>query len=315
MNILFVSDIHIDFSKNSDWEKNRVGLLFRILAEQEYDKIILGGDVFNRPNPTLEEINAFYKGIDLLHNVIVIAGNHEDLNTRINTFTYLPELGFEYYPTGIIETDSTDLYFCSHSHMNTLIHARKQLKNKKNILFTHLRCDVPPHIKEEFDMLYLSNAFDLVIAGDIHQPIEPYENVKYPGQPFASRFNTEVKHQYFIINTDTLKVTAKELHLPTKIKVTLNVKDINNYPFNSDNLYKVVVKGSIEELHKIPVQSSNVSLQKTITTKDETTEAIIDTNLDVVNTLIVTAKDMYSLSDKVVEIGENLISSIIGGKR
>ena len=315
MNILFVSDIHIDFSKNLDWEKNRVDRLFKILSEVNYDKIVLGGDIFNRANPSLEELNTFYRGVQLLHDVIIIAGNHEDVATRINTFTYLPELGFKYYSTGVIETDTTDLYFCSHSHLSYLTTIRNTLKNKKSILFTHVRCNVPPYIKEEYDIRFLSNAFDLVIAGDIHQPIEPYKNVKYPGQPFASRFNTEVKHQYFMIDTDTLYVEAHELFLPTKIKVTLPLDAISNYPFKKENLYKVVVKGTIEELHQIPPCSSNISFEKTITTNKETDETtIINTKLDVENTLLETTKKMYSLSETVMEQGRKLVQQITGKK-
>ena len=313
MKILFVSDIHINLSKNIEWEKNRVSRLFDILSKESYDRIVLGGDTFDVASPSLEELSLFYQNISKLDKPIVIGGNHENVKSKLTTFDYIPELGFTYKATDVLDCGDTDIYLCSHSHMHTLKYVRKVLKDKKNVLFTHIRCNVPPHIKEEYDVRSLSNAFDLVISGDIHQPYSPYDNVLYPGQPYSVRYNPEVKHQYFILDTDTLEVERKELRLPTKIKVTLPINDLTKYPFKKDNLYKVKVRGTIEEIHNLPTLSSNIVYEKAVVTDSsiEVGTALIDNKVDIVTTLLDTTQAMYSLSDEVVESGRELLESIV----
>ena len=312
MTLLFISDIHINLSKNTKWEITRINKLFDILSKETYDALILGGDIFDNAKPTLQEIRIFYKNIQKIDKPIyIIAGNHENIEKYKTTFDYLPEVNFKYFRNEAISLEKIDLYFVSHTYKDQLTDLRLQLKNKKNILFSHLRCNVPPYIKEEYDIKFLSNTFDLVILGDIHQPLELFNNVHYPGQPFSSKYTPNVEHQYFLIDTDTLEITKKELNLPNKILLNLTLKQAKDYIYSPENLYKVKITGFIDELKEFK-NTKNVIFEKTIKTSITETEAftLVDNKIDTVELLKKTTKDMYKLSDSVMQRGEQLLEII-----
>ena len=57
-----------------------------------------------------------------------------------------------------------------------------------NICFTHVRGEIPPHVKPEMD-LELFAKYDLVLAGDLHSYENSQKNILYPGSPVTTSFH------------------------------------------------------------------------------------------------------------------------------
>lgn len=315
MKILLVSDIHLNLSKEPEWESNRFSELFKELARasEDCDMTVLSGDIFDNPKPTLQEIHLFYSCLNYFKEPpIIIDGNHECLDKQNYTWDFLPSGNFEYTSNKLIETKSTNIYLCGHKKLYTLKYIRGDLKKKKNILITHVRSNVPPHIKEEFDCRFLSNTFDLVVSGDIHYRYSPFDNFHYLGQPYSTTYKPEVTNGYAILDTDTLELSFVDLGLPSKIKIDVNAQDLNSLSLNQKNLYKLRVTGSIEELHEVPNNNSNILYEKVILTSEvqKTSTHISEGKVDIVNTLIELTKETFDLSEETVRKGEEIISGI-----
>ena len=70
-------------------------------------------------------------------------------------------------------------------------------------LFTHVRGEIPPHVKPEVD-LDLFNDFPVVFAGDLHAHSNTQRNIVYPGSPMTTSFHRkEVETGYLLINSNT----------------------------------------------------------------------------------------------------------------
>lgn len=317
MKLLFISDIHLDLRSNKEWETQRFLKLFEDLGKASCDLIVLGGDIFERARPSIEEIRLFYQGLGLLNlppdKIILINGNHEEVKRPLYTFDYLPKTNFTYAKTHVIEADKTNLFFVSHSDLPQIDEVIQDLTNKQSILFTHVRPTIPPHIVEEQPLLKISKAFDLVISGDIHFKWEAFDNFMYPGTPYSHSFKSEIDHGYFIIDTDTLEVEHIKTYYPNKIKLSIPYRSLDKLNISPDNIYKVVVSGTIEELEGLS-SYSNVIYEKHIVTTEVAEEIEEDiggiTDKDVVKNLINYTQKTYDLSPEVMEEGERIIHGL-----
>jgi len=317
MRILWVSDIHLNLNKNIEWETNRYNKLFDILVDvsDTVDLTILGGDIFDNPQPSLKELNLFYTNLRKFKNpVTIISGNHENIDKTLSTFNLIPELYFEYVDYKILSTKKTDIYLCSHKNLKDLYGIRRELKDKQNLLLTHVRCSVPPHIKEEVDCKFLASAFDLVISGDIHFKYSPFDNFHYAGQPYSTTYKQEVSNGYFIIDTDTLDFEYQELHLPSKIKYEVPIDGLKKLQLSDNNLYKIRVSGGIEELQDLPKDNGNVTYEKIVITNESTEDKealnVTDGRLNIIEVLMDTVKETYGLGEDLMETGRGLIDGI-----
>jgi hypothetical protein len=57
-----------------------------------------------------------------------------------------------------------------------------------NILFTHVRGEIPPHVKPEVP-LELFKRWEVVFAGDLHSHSNSQLNIVYPGSPVTTSFH------------------------------------------------------------------------------------------------------------------------------
>lgn len=281
------------------------------------DLVILGGDIFDSPKPTLPELKLFYENIaKFTVPVKIISGNHEAIDKLLYTYDYIPEVGYTYSDKEIIEVGKTHVVLCGHKNLKSLFEIIHNLKDKKTILFTHIRCTVPPYIKEEFPTKILSEKFDLVISGDIHYPYEPHDNFRYSGTPYGLKYATNVSHGYFIVSTDTLEVEYKELNLPNRLKLECKATELSKLKLNDIDKFKIKVVGSIEELQALELPKFNVVYEKTIV-RQETTEqvTIVDGKINVLDTLKEHTKEMFGLSEKIMDIGDGVLVDIMSKYR
>jgi len=132
-------------------------------------------------------------------------------------------------------------------------------------LFTHVRGEIPPHVKPEVDLDRFED-FPIVFAGDLHAHSNSQRNIVYPGSPMTTSFHrTEVQTGYILINPNTWKWMWEPFDLPQLIRKTVadpnemipteyhhtiyelegDIQDLANVK-NSDLLDKKVVKRSSE---------------------------------------------------------------------
>lgn len=263
MKILSVADIHINLHKKKipyEWQYDRFKQLFeRLLTlEKECDVVVIAGDIFDK-KPEPDEMCLF---LDYANSVtkptISIPGNHEATskgktflehfekeqainNRNFKLFTENSRIeingqGFQLFPYGSVQTDNVPDYV------------------DDDILVTHIRGEVPPHITAEFDFEKLRK-WKLVLLGDLHfrHKYKDY-SVYYPGSPLNTTFDRDENRKYGvdIINLHTIDnytVDFIDLKLPKLIRKVANAGETLIEDEYNHVIYEIT--GSIDELSKV----------------------------------------------------------------
>jgi DNA repair exonuclease SbcCD nuclease subunit len=98
-------------------------------------------------------------------------------------------------------------------------------KFDNNILITHVRGEIAPHVTPEVD-LSIFDKWKLVLAGDLHSHSNSQRNIVYPGSPLTTSFyRNKPKKGILKVDLDTLGVEFIDLNLPALIKLTVESKD------------------------------------------------------------------------------------------
>jgi DNA repair exonuclease SbcCD nuclease subunit len=123
-----------------------------------------------------------------------------------------------------------------------------------DILVTHIRGEVPPHVSPEYDFSRLA-PWRLCLLGDLHFNHRYGDSdCYYPGSPLNTTFDRDEKRQYgvdiydFITDKDYRRKFV-DLQLPKLIRKRISAGD----PMPEDTINHVVyeVTGSVDELTKI----------------------------------------------------------------
>ena len=234
MKVLFTADWHIKLGQKhvkKDWQKNRFRLLFDALIQEDYDILIIGGDIFDKSNPTIEELSLFMEFVqktNIEKTYILFPGNHEATSKYTSCLRHLKPM----LPTNIVVVDTfsqlsdyaeTGEYDADILPYNEL-HRTPFPEAKNSVLFTHVRGKIPPHVSSEVD-LSLFRKWEVVYAGDLHDTKLSQENICYPGSPFNTSF-TKTKprgqHGYYIIDFSIGGRRWIELKLPQMLRVQIN---------------------------------------------------------------------------------------------
>lgn len=285
MKVLFSADWHIKVGQKNvprEWQKNRYKMLFEKIHDIEADIHILGGDVFDKtPNP--EELSLFFefvKGIKI--PTYIYDGNHEATRKGKTFLVFLSGATSHINPLakvldGICEIENIDII--------PYTHLKKFNPDDFNndILCTHVRGSIPPHVIPEID-LSLFDRWKTVLAGDLHAYENSQRNILYPGSPLSITFHrNKINNGVIIFDTDTHKHEWIDLGLPQLIRKTVdNEKDIISTDYDH-TIYEVV--GNLLELSSIDI-SSNLIDKKIVSKKTDTT-------LDLKNKSIVEELELY----------------------
>jgi len=283
MNLLFIADHHIKLGQKNvpkDWARNRYSKLWNEIAHicstNNIDAIVHGGDIFDRL-PSMEELEVFFEMLNILKNTkqIMYSGNHEasgKYSTWLKHFseavkayncTLIEEWTPNYWP-GVDILPYTDL-------KKNIWH-----NSKGRILFTHVRGNIPPHVKAEVD-LNLFNSWELVIAGDLHAYSNSQRNIMYPGSPVTTTFHRTVSKDengviLLNINNGKTNITHISLNLPQLIRKTItDVKEMIPSDYHHV-IYELV--GDIQELKSQEQKINKDLLDKKITKR--TSEATLN---------------------------------------
>ena len=256
MKILFTADLHINLHKKNvpyDWAISRYHALFEhylsMIHEHNINLFVLGGDIFDK-KPEFDELELYFELVNALQvKTIIYDGNHEATKKGKTFFSNLITVTELINPLVKVIDDITTIYgvdvvpFCKLQSINSEKH------KKSNILLTHVRGNIPPHVKAELDLEKLK-AWDIVLAGDLHNHENTQENIVYPGSPITTSFHrTEVKTGVIILDTDTLEYKFERMYLPQLIRKRISSTDSIDKTAFHHTIYEV--EGNISELSSV----------------------------------------------------------------
>lgn len=298
MKILFSADHHIKVGQKNvprEWQINRYKMLFSKLhdLEQRCDVHIMGGDVFDTiPKPV--ELGLYFDFIsECSIPTLIYDGNHEATKKGSTFMEFLISASEKlnskvHIISGIEEHYGID--FIPYTHLKTF--NPKDFTN--NILCTHVRGEIPPHVLPEID-LDLFNRWDVVLAGDLHSYGNSQRNILYPGSPLSITFHrTMIENGVIIFDTDTMTHEFINLELPQLIRKTVDSEDEIVKTDYHHTIYEVT--GNVVELSNI---KSNLIDKKIINTKDEATLSLTD--LSVQEELSLYLEEILKLSKKDIK--------------
>lgn len=313
MKILFSADIHIKLGQKNvpiEWAKNRYRLLFEQykLAQPLVDINILGGDIFDRL-PNMEELELYFELLASFSKyTLIYSGNHEALKKNTTFLTHLKNVTRKINSKAEIIDD----YF---SFQNIDIIPYNKLKEYHpadidfhgNILCTHVRGNIPPHVKAEVP-LEIFDRWDVVLAGDLHSYSNSQLNILYPGSPVTTSFHrTNVETGYIILDSDTLKHEWKQLELPQLIRKTISPKELQ-LPGDYDHIV-YEIEGNVAEL--MEVTETSITDRKVVKKNYNDAELILHPGMNILEELEEYFRYILMLpEDTVVDLLEELYNYV-----
>lgn len=307
--ILFTADIHLKLGQKNvpkSWAVNRYRSFFQQVGELEkgVDLHIIGGDLFDRL-PNMEELELYFEWVAQMRiPTIITTGNHEAtkkgqsfltqlkaVTNKLNSLVTIVDEKYidEKYGFGILPYEG--------------LHEKGGIEyfyGKVTALFTHVRGEIPPHVKPEVD-LSLFDEFQVVFAGDLHSHSNTQRNIVYPGSPMTTSFHrNEVSTGYLLIDELTWGWTWHEFDLPQLIRRTVvNPEDMVATDYHH-TIYEI--EGDIQELSK--VQNSDL-LDKKVVKRSTETSLVLQKEATI-------EEELLEYLTYILELEESRIPNIIG---
>jgi len=300
--ILFTADWHICLRQKNiprEWSVNRYRSFFRQVHDIEADTHIIGGDLFDRM-PSLEELDLYFEFIkEVKIKTMIYTGNHESTKKEKSFFTYLKGVTERLNPLVEVVVDyiyESDFNIVPYEYIK-----KKEVWEKLKPLptFTHVRGEIPPHVKSEIDLHWLDK-FPVVFAGDLHSHSNTQRNIVYPGSPMTTSFHrSRVETGYLLIDSDW-SWSWKPFDLPQLIRKTVS-NPADMLPTEYDlTIYEL--EGNIKDLSK--VEHSDL-LDKKIVRRSSDTTLILDKKLTI-------SEELVEYLRYIQELPDNEIESILG---
>lgn len=231
MKLLFLADLHIKLGQKKvpvQWQTKRFTDLFTAIQNATYehniDKVIIGGDLFDSPKPSVDEL---VLGISLVNSlttpVEIFTGNHECRGKKESILAVMQPILRSTVTVIDYEYRSKDYDIIPYTHL----HNEKWLDPESRLLMTHVRGNIGTLVKSEIDLDRLKE-WELVLAGDLHDQSMSQENIMYPGSPINTSFSrgrSINEHGYIVVDTESLEAKFYPLDLPQLIRKTVTSMD------------------------------------------------------------------------------------------
>lgn len=279
--ILFTADLHIKLGQKNvpvEWATNRYYRFLDLIDKVDNSLHIMGGDIFDRL-PNLAELSIYFDMVKRCKtDTIIYPGNHEATKKDDTFFNSLKTVTESLNSKVKIITRTTE--FDNFSILPyTDLHGKNSIEkcNKSKALFTHVRGEIPPHVKPEVD-LDRFNDFPIVYAGDLHSHSNTQRNIIYPGSPMTTSFHRGlVDTGYLLIDEhDLTKWTWHKLDLPQLIRKTItNTDDMVPTDYHH-TIYEV--EGNLQELST--VANSDLLDKKIVKRNSEASINLLDKTLE-----------------------------------
>jgi len=306
--ILFTADWHIKLGQKNvpvDWALNRYNMFFEQIHSicKECDMHIIGGDLFDRL-PSMEELELYFSFIrEVKKPTLIYDGNHEATRKNRTFFSQLKRVSRDINPlVNVVDISyvDEDLGFGVLPYAD--LHRKGSIEHfdTKQPLFTHVRGEIPPHVKPEVDLNRFDD-FPVVFAGDLHAHSNTQRNIVYPGSPMTTSFHRKrVQTGYLLINETDWNWLWEPFELPQLIRKTVtNPEDM--VPTEYDHtIYEI--EGDIQELAS--VENSELLDKKVVKRNTEAT-LVIDKDMTI-------EEELVEYLTYILEIPEEKIATILG---
>jgi DNA repair exonuclease SbcCD nuclease subunit len=299
--ILFTADLHIKLGQKGvplNWAKNRYNLLFDKLVklQSQVDLVVLGGDIFDKL-PSMEELEVYFELVSMLNKpTIIYSGNHEALK-KSTTFLSNLRVVTRLINNNVIIID--DYY--SYSNIDFIPYNKLKEYELKEIIFTgdilctHVRGDIPPHVKAEVN-LNIFNKWKIVLAGDLHSYENSQRNILYPGSPVTTSFHrSRVDTGIIILDADTLQHEFIKLDLPQLIRKTIQVGEPMPQTDYDHTVYEV--EGDMSELANM---GHSELLDKKVVKRSNDTALILEPTMTIAEELEEYLRYILNLNDSAI---------------
>jgi len=306
--ILFTADWHIKLGQKNvprEWALNRYKLFFEQLyaLEEQCSMHIIGGDLFDRL-PSMEELELYFSFIRKVKiPTIIYDGNHEATKKNKTFFTQLKQVSRDINPLiNIVDISYIDKDLGYGILPYADLHRKDIIDHfdKTKPLFTHVRGEIPPHVKPEIDLDLLED-FPVVFAGDLHAHSNTQRNIVYPGSPMTTSFHRNVVETgYLLINDEDWSWFWERFELPQLIRKT--VTDPNDMISTKYHHTIYEIEGDIQELAGI---KNTDLLDKKVVKRSSETALVIDKDMTV-------EEELVEYLTYILEINEERIPDIIG---
>ena len=168
-----------------------------------------------------------------------------------------------------------------------------------DILFTHVRGEIPPHVVPEVD-LDRFNKFKTVFAGDLHAHENTQRNIVYPGSPMTTSFHrNEVNTGYLVIDPQDWTWNYKLFDLPQLIRATVESPDDMIQTDFHHTIYEI--EGDVQDLAK--VKNSELLDKKVIKRASEATLNLKEMSME---------EELMEYLSAILNLSDDKIKNIMG---
>jgi len=303
--ILFTADWHIKLGQKNvpmAWACSRYKMFFEQIEEAvEKHGVtlhIIGGDLFDRV-PSMDELTLYFDFIKNTVETVIYDGNHEATRKHRTFFDNLIKVTSQLNPLVTVITDT----YCSRDWA-ILPYADLHKKNSiedidTEILFTHVRGEIPPHVVPEVD-LERFDKFKTVYSGDLHAHENTQRNIVYPGSPMTTSFHRNIVKTGYLIIDNNYDWTWHQFELPQLIRKTVSTEEEMVQTDYHHTIYEI--EGDVSDLSNI--KNSELLDKKVIKRKTEAT-LVLSKEMSM-------EEELNEYLSYILELNEDKVKNILG---
>ena len=306
--ILFTADWHLKLGQENvprEWALNRYKMFFEQVhsLEKQCNMHVIGGDLFDRL-PNMEELELYFSFIrEVTVPPLIYDGNHEATKKNKTFFTQLKQVSRDINPlVQIVDISYHDSDFGFGVLPYADLHRKGSIEKfvQTEPLFTHVRGEIPPHVKPEVDLDRFED-FPIVFAGDLHAHSNSQRNIVYPGSPMTTSFHrSEVKTGYILINPEDWSWMWDAFELPQLIRKTVaDPKEMLPTDYHH-TIYEL--EGDMQELANV---KNSELLDKKVVKRNTEASLIMDSEMTI-------EQELVEYLTYILEISEKQIPNIVG---
>ena len=307
--ILFTADWHIKLGQKNvprQWALNRYRAFFDQLSGIEEENNIalhiVGGDLFDRL-PSMEELELYFEWVAKVNvRTIVFDGNHEATKKNQTFFTQLQSVTSKINPLVSVITETlVDSEFGFGILPYADLHKKNAIEDLDvECLFTHVRGEIPPHVKPEVELSRFDK-FKVVFAGDLHAHTNTQLNIVYPGSPMTTSFHrNEVETGYLLIDPTDWSWKWYKFNLPQLIRKTVSSPEEMVPTEWHHTIYEI--EGDIQELASV---KNSELLDKKVVKRNTEATLLLNKEMSI-------EEELVEYLRYVLELDEKRIPDILG---
>lgn len=306
MQALVSADWHIKLGQKNvpeAWAISRYKEMFKQLEQVATDNEatihLLLGDIFDK-SPSMQELELYFEFVrGTKIRTIIIPGNHESVKKHTTFFTNLKRVTNWINPlVEVIDDYATidGIDFIPYNKLKEFADGKHPEFNSP-ILCTHVRGEIPPHVKPEVP-LELFERWEVVLAGDLHSYDNCQRNILYPGSPVTTSFHRNTTSTgVIVLDTASLEHTWIELSLPQLIKKTVQAGE--DMPAGDYDHIIYEVEGDMQQLSSV---NDNELIGKKVVKRDTDTTLILDPKLTLAEEVTEYLRYVLQINDQSIDL-------------